>query len=58
MWTNSATLERGRPKLLWITLARGGTFTVSLTATDLAGNFSTASGTVVVSRQLTRDPRA
>jgi hypothetical protein len=50
VWTNSATLERGRPKLLWVTPAKGGTFTVSLTARDLAGNFSTASGTIVVSR--------
>ena len=50
VWTNSATLERGRPKLLWITPAKGGTFTVTLTATDLAGNFSTAGGTIVVSR--------
>ncbi len=51
VWTNSATLERGRPKLLWITPAKGGTFAVSLTATDLAGNFSTASATIVVTRR-------
>ncbi len=51
VWTNRATLERGRPKLLWITPAKGGTFTVSLTATDLAGNFSTASSTIVVTRR-------
>jgi hypothetical protein len=50
VWTNGATLERGKPKLLWITPAKGGTFTVTLTATDLAGNFSSSSGTVVVSR--------
>ncbi len=50
VWTNSALLERGRPKLLWITPAKGGTFTVELTATDLAGNFSTTSATVLVSR--------
>jgi hypothetical protein len=49
VWTNSAELERGKPKMLWITPARGGTFSLELTATDLAGNFSTASGTVVVS---------
>jgi hypothetical protein len=48
VWTNRATVEGGRPKLLWITPAKGGTFTISLTATDLAGNFSTASGTIVV----------
>ncbi len=50
VWTNGATLERGKPRLLWLTPTKGGTFSVELTATDLAGNFSTASGTVVVSR--------
>ncbi|MGD0455209.1 MAG: D-glucuronyl C5-epimerase family protein [Solirubrobacteraceae bacterium] len=50
VWTNGATLEHGKPRLLWITPAKGGTFSIELTATDLAGNFSTASGTVVVSR--------
>jgi hypothetical protein len=49
VWQNSATVERGKPRLLWVTPAKGGTFTVTLTATDLAGNFSTATGTVVVS---------
>jgi hypothetical protein len=50
VWTNRATVERGKPRLLWITPAKGGTFTVQLVATDLAGNFSTAAGTVTVSR--------
>jgi hypothetical protein len=50
VWTNSATVEHGKPRLLWVTPSKGGTFTVELTATDLAGNFSTTSGTVVVSR--------
>jgi D-glucuronyl C5-epimerase C-terminus len=50
VWTNSATVERGRPRLLWVTPSAGGTFSVTLTATDLAGNFSTTSGTVVASR--------
>jgi hypothetical protein len=49
VWTNSATVERGKPRLLWITPTKGGTFSVELTATDLAGNFSTTNGTVVVS---------
>ena len=48
VWTNSATLERGKPRMLWVTPASGGTFTVSLSATDLAGNFTTTAGTVVV----------
>jgi hypothetical protein len=50
VWRNSAEVERGKPRLLWITPQKGGTFTVELTATDLAGNFSTTSGTVVVTR--------
>jgi hypothetical protein len=50
VWTNSATVERGRPRLLWVTPSAGGTFSVTLAATDLAGNFSTTNGTVVVSR--------
>lgn len=50
VWSNRATVERGRPRLLWVTPARSGTFTVTLLARDLAGNFSTASGSVLVSR--------
>jgi D-glucuronyl C5-epimerase-like protein len=48
VWTNAATVEGGRPKLLWVTPAKGGSFAVTLAATDLAGNFSTANGTIVV----------
>jgi hypothetical protein len=50
VWTNTATVEGGRPRLLWVTPSGGGTFSVSLTATDLVGNFSTAAGTIVVTR--------
>jgi hypothetical protein len=49
VWSNSATVEHGRPRLLWVTPAGGGTFSVTLTATDLAGNFATTNGTIVVS---------
>ncbi len=49
VWRNSATVEGGKPRLLWVTPTAGGTFSVTLTATDLAGNFSTADGTIVVS---------
>jgi hypothetical protein len=48
VWTNRATVEGGKPRLLWITPLSGGTFTLTLSATDLAGNFSTANGTVTV----------
>jgi hypothetical protein len=50
VWRNRATVERGSPRLLWVTPSAGGTFSVTLTATDLAGNFSTTNGTIVVSR--------
>ena len=50
VWTNSATVERGKPKLLWSTPAKGGSYTITLTATDLAGNFATASGTITVAK--------
>jgi hypothetical protein len=49
VWTNSAYLERGRPRLLWLTPKGGGTFNVTLSASDPAGNFATATGTIAVS---------
>ena len=51
VWSNSATVRAGRPRLLWPTPSGGGSFTVSVAARDLAGNFSTTSGTVAVSRR-------
>jgi hypothetical protein len=54
VWTNGAEVERGKPKLLWVTPANGGTFTIELTATDLVGNTSSTSGTIVVSRRVSR----
>jgi D-glucuronyl C5-epimerase C-terminus len=49
VWTNSATLERGKPRLLWVTPSnKAGAYTVTLTATDLAGNFATTTGTIAV----------
>jgi hypothetical protein len=50
VWTNRATVAGGRPKLLWVTPAKGGSFSVTLAAGDLAGNFSTSQGTILVSR--------
>jgi hypothetical protein len=49
IWTNSAYLERGKPRLLWPTPKGGGTFSVTITATDLSGNFATSTGTITVS---------
>jgi hypothetical protein len=50
LFTNSATVAAGKPKLLWTTPSGGGTFTVDVSARDLAGNFATTSGTVAVSK--------
>jgi hypothetical protein len=49
VWSNSALVERGTPRLLWITPAKAGLYTVTLRAVDLAGNSSTTSGTIAVS---------
>jgi plasmid stability protein len=51
VWRNSASVERGKPRLLWVTPTKGGSFSVELTATDLAGNVASTSGTVLVSRR-------
>jgi hypothetical protein len=48
LWRNSATVERGRPRLLWVTPSGGGSYSVTLTARDLAGNSASTSGTIVV----------
>jgi hypothetical protein len=48
VWTNSATVEAGKPRLLWVTPKHGGTFTISASATDLAGNGASTSGQVTV----------
>jgi D-glucuronyl C5-epimerase C-terminus len=53
VWSNTATVEHGKPRLLWITPAKGGSFSVTLRATDLAGNVASASGTVLVSARHT-----
>jgi hypothetical protein len=50
VYSTSATVERGKPKLLWPTPSKGDSYTVSLTATDLAGNFATAAGTITVAK--------
>jgi hypothetical protein len=50
VWTNHVTVERGKPRLLWLTPAKAGSYSITLTATDLAGNFSTATGTVTLAK--------
>jgi len=48
VWRNRALVERGKPKLAWSTPAKGGSFSVTVAASDLAGNIATTSGTIVV----------
>ncbi len=50
VWTNSATVEGGKPRLLWVTPSKPGTYSISLKARDLAGNEASASGTIAVSK--------
>ncbi len=50
VFSNSATVERGKPKLLWPTPAKSGSYSITLSATDLAGNFATVSGTITVAK--------
>jgi hypothetical protein len=53
----AATLERGEPRLLWVTPTRGGTYTATVSATDLAGNRTSISGTLVVAPRRAERPR-
>ncbi len=50
VWSIRATVAGGRPKLLWPAPSKPGTYSVTLSAGDLAGNFSTAHGTIAVAR--------
>ncbi len=50
VWSNSATVERGKPKLLWATPSQAGVYSITITATDLAGNFTTANGTITLAK--------
>ncbi len=49
IWSNHATVEGGKPKLLWVTPSTGGIYEVMLSATDLAGNHESTTGTIAVS---------
>jgi hypothetical protein len=46
--TNTATVEAGSPRLLWITPAAAGSYAVSLRAVDLAGNSASATGSITL----------
>jgi hypothetical protein len=51
VWRNSATVKRGRPRILWVTPPRGGSYSVALAATDLAGNSASTSDAIVVTHR-------
>jgi hypothetical protein len=48
VWTNGATVEGGKPRLLWVTPSKAGVYSVVLRARDLAGNEEVASGAIAV----------
>jgi hypothetical protein len=48
VWTNTVTVEGGKPRLLWVTPSKAGTYSVELRAKDLAGNEEVATGSIVV----------
>ena len=50
VWTNAATVEAGKPKLLWVTPSQTGSYSIAITAKDLAGNFATTSGTITLTK--------
>jgi hypothetical protein len=50
VWTNTATVEGGKPRLLWVTPGKPGAYTVLLKARDLAGNEASATGTIALSK--------
>ncbi len=49
VWTNSALVAGGKPRLLWVTPRRSGSYSISITAVDLAGNTASTSGTIALS---------
>lgn len=48
IWSNSATVEGGKPRLLWVTPSKPGLYTVVVKARDLAGNEDVADGAIAV----------
>jgi D-glucuronyl C5-epimerase C-terminus len=46
--TNSALVEGGKPRLLWVTPRKPGGYSLSISAVDLAGNTATTSGTITL----------
>ncbi len=57
VWTNDVTVEGGRPRLLWVTPAKPGVYSVALSAKDLAGNEEVASGSIAVKKAPSKKAR-
>jgi hypothetical protein len=54
VWTNTVTVEGGKPRLLWVTPSKAGTYAVELRAKDLAGNEEVATGSIMVKTAVVR----
>jgi len=50
VWANKATVEGGKPRLLWVTPSKPGSYEVAIKAIDLAGNEEVAGGSIEVKR--------
>lgn len=48
VWSNRATVEGGTPRLLWVTPSKPGSYSVTVSARDLAGNEESTSGSILV----------
>jgi hypothetical protein len=48
VWANSALVEGGKPRLLWVTPRKPGSYSVSISAVDPAGNTASTSGTIAL----------
>jgi hypothetical protein len=48
VWRNDVTVGRGTPRLPWVTPSGAGSYSVNLTARDLAGNSASTSAEIVV----------
>ncbi len=57
VWTNNATVEGGKPRLLWVTPSKPGMYSVALSAKDPAGNEEVASGTITVKKAPSKKAR-
>lgn len=58
VWTNSATVEAGKPRLLWVTPKGSGIYKITIAATDLAGNHASLSGQIALVSASARHPSA